>query len=307
VGKEWLARAIHDEGPRHAGPFVAVNCGALPATLLESELFGHERGAFTGASRGHRGHFECAHGGTIFLDEVGEMPPATQVRLLRVLQEHRVQRVGGERAIDVDVRVLAATHRDPRELLRRGRLREDLYYRMAVVTLHVPPLRERTEDLSALVDTYLERFARLLGRGPRSIAGEALDALLAYRWPGNVRELTNVIERAVLLAPGPCVTVADLPEDIRRAAATSDAPILAKSASAATALADVPYCEARRAAVQAFERRYLTRLLERSGGHVGDAALRARINARSLYALMRRHGLRKEDFRYARSPDVPPA
>ncbi|MGE0191102.1 MAG: sigma-54 interaction domain-containing protein [Planctomycetota bacterium] len=298
VGKEWLARSLHEEGPRAAGPFVAVNCGALPEQLLESEMFGHERGAFTGAVRAHRGHFEMAHGGTVFLDEVGDMPLHLQVKLLRVLQERRVQRLGAERATEVDVRVLAATHRDPEALRAAGALREDLWYRLAVVTLRVPPLRERLEDLAVLAQGWLERQAATLGREATSFSPEALEALLAYRWPGNLRELVNVVERAVLLSSGPVVHAADLPDDIVRAALPGT-PLQGPAAVLRHAPAgDIPFAKARRTVLEQFERDYLVALLERSGGRVGEASLRSGLPPRTLYDLLRRHGLRGEDYRF---------
>ncbi|MEZ6008595.1 MAG: sigma-54 dependent transcriptional regulator [Planctomycetota bacterium] len=297
VGKEWLARALHEEGPRAAGPFVAVNCGALPEQLLESEMFGHERGAFTGAVRAHRGHFEMAHGGTVFLDEVGDMPLHLQVKLLRVLQERRVQRLGAERVTDVDVRVLAATHRDPDALRATGALREDLWYRLAVVTLRVPPLRERLEDLPTLAQGWLERQAVALGREATTFAADALEALLAYRWPGNLRELVNVVERAVLLSSGSVVQAADLPDDIVRSVPLPPMPS-GREATVRPATTDVPYVEARRAMLERFEHEYLMALLERSGGRVGEASLRSGLAPRTLYDLLRRHGLRGQDYRF---------
>jgi DNA-binding NtrC family response regulator len=297
VGKEWMARAIHQEGPRRDAPFVAVNCAALPESLLETELFGHERGAFTGAVRSRRGHFELAHQGTLFLDEIGEMPVHLQAKLLRALQERTIQRVGGEQPIDVDVRIMAATNRDPAAELAAGRLREDVYYRLAVVSLRVPPLRERREDLPALATTYAERFARSLRREVRGIAADAMDALLAYAWPGNLRELINVVERATLLAAGTEITRADLPEEIGRAGVDV---VPMPAAVAAVRGGERGYAEARRAVLRDFERAYLADLLRAAGGRVGEAAARAGLNPRTLNALMRRHGLHKEDFKYVR-------
>ena len=201
-GKERLARAIHAASPRREAPFVAVNCAALPESLLESELFGHERGAFTGATRSRRGHFELAHGGTLFLDEIAEMAPPLQGKLLRTLQERRIQRLGSERSLAVDVRILTATSRDVAAEMERDAFRRDLYYRLAVVTLTVPPLRERLEDLPDLVENILETLGRRLGRVGVAVSGGAMAALAGYRWPGNVRELRNAIERAVLLGDG---------------------------------------------------------------------------------------------------------
>jgi DNA-binding NtrC family response regulator len=302
VGKERLARAIHAEGPRSGGPFMAVNCGALPESLLESELYGHEEGAFTGATRARKGYFELAHRGTLFLDEIGEIPNHLQVKLLRVLDQHRIQRVGGEQPIDVDVRVMAATNRDLEADVESGRFRSDLYYRLAVVTLQIPPLRERREDIPPLVNSYLEHFRTLTGRHVAKVQDEAMQALVRYDWPGNVRELVNAVERAVLLCGGSRVSIDDLPA---RVSATVSGAAPAVSLRGGMPEFDVlpdelmeqPLAAARRSIVTAFETRYVARLLEATKGRVGEAALRAGINERSLYDLMRRHGLRKEQFR----------
>jgi DNA-binding NtrC family response regulator len=209
TGKELLARAIHYASPRRRAPLVSVNVAALPETLLESELFGHERGAFTGADREHRGRFELADGGTLFLDEIGDLPRGTQVKLLRVLQGQSFERLGGTRTIKVDVRLLAATHRDLPAMARAGEFREDLYFRLNVVAIALPPLRERREDIPLLVDEFLRRFADE-GRA-RSVSREAMDLLLKHDYPGNVRELENLVHRAVVLARGDVITTADLP------------------------------------------------------------------------------------------------
>jgi DNA-binding NtrC family response regulator len=209
TGKELLARAIHYASPRRRAPLVSVNVAALPETLLESELFGHERGAFTGADREHRGRFELADGGTLFLDEIGDLPRGTQVKLLRVLQGQSFERLGGTRTIEVDVRLVAATHRDLPAMARAGEFREDLYFRLDVVAITLPPLRERREDIPLLVDEFLRRFADE-GRA-RSVSREAMDLLLKHDYPGNVRELENLVHRAVVLARGDVITTADLP------------------------------------------------------------------------------------------------
>ena len=211
TGKELLARAVHYASPRARKPLVAVNVAALSETLIESELFGHERGAFTGADRERRGRFELADGGTLFLDEVGDLPLATQVKLLGVLQEQAIERVGGSRTIQVDVRIIAATHRDLEAMVRAGEFREDLYYRLNVVAVTIPPLRERREDVPLLVDHFLRRFAAESRSKATGISREALDYLLKYPYEGNVRELENLIHRAVVLARGPLITTADLP------------------------------------------------------------------------------------------------
>lgn len=300
VGKERLARAIHSEGPRSKGPFMALNCGALPESLLESELFGHEEGAFTGATRSRKGYFEMAHTGTIFLDEVGEMPLHLQVKLLRVVDERRIQRVGAEKPIEVDVRVMAATNRDPEADVEAGRFRSDLFYRLAVVTLEIPPLRERREDVRQLVNSYLKHFNTQTGRSLSKVAPEAMAAMEDYNWPGNVRELINTMERSVLLAGGNEIGLADLPGRVQAGAATAPKTGSAlpwKFDSLPQELLEKPLVDARNEVMSAFEFRYLTDLLTITGGRVGDAADRAKINERSLYDLMKRRGLRKEDFR----------
>ena len=199
-GKEVLARYIHDHSKRHDKPFIALNCGAIPAELLESEFFGHEAGAFTGATQSRVGIFELGSDGTVFLDEVGEMPPHLQVKLLRVLQEHEIRRVGGSKNIRVNPRIIAATNRSMQEALEQGEMREDFYYRIAVVSLGIPPLRERREDILDLVTSFTQHFAAVNGKNPPALDPLAVEIMQAYNWPGNVRELENVIERAVLLA-----------------------------------------------------------------------------------------------------------
>jgi DNA-binding NtrC family response regulator len=210
TGKEVIAKAIHHASSRARGPFVAINCGALPEALLESELFGHVRGAFTGATANKRGLFEEAHGGTLFLDEIGEMPPALQVKLLRVLQSGEVRAVGSTQAATVDVRVLAATNRDLEQLVKQGVFREDLFYRLNVIAIRIPPLRERRDDIAALAEHFLERFAAKQSRSLR-LGAPALERLVHHAWPGNVRELENAMERIAILAPGPVIQPDDLP------------------------------------------------------------------------------------------------
>jgi DNA-binding NtrC family response regulator len=294
VGKEWLARAVHAEGPRAGAPFIAVNCGAMPENLLESELYGHERGAFTGAVKSRRGYFELAHGGTLFLDEVAEMAPHLQVKLLRALQDRTIQRVGAEEAIAVDVRIIAATNRDLVEAMKAKDFRQDLYYRLAVVTLTVPPLRERVEDLPALVDRFLNDAIQKLGRyDVQALTPAALEALAAYAWPGNVRELVNVVERAVLLCDGERIDRPDLPDDI----AGAGAGVSASSAGSFERWLDKPLEEGRQAVLGAFEKAYIEHHLGRNRGNVGATAEAAEIDPRTLYNKMRLYGLRKEDFK----------
>jgi DNA-binding NtrC family response regulator len=298
VGKERLAQALHSEGPRAAAPFVPVNCGALPESLIESELFGHEEGAFTGASRARRGYFELAHKGTLFLDEIAETPLHLQVKLLRAIETRAIQRVGGERPLQVDVRVMAATNRDLEAEAAARRFRSDLYYRLAVVTLTIPALRDRREDIPELAETYIQRFRVHLGREVTRCAPEAVEALVAYDWPGNVRELINVIERAVLLCAGDRIELHDLPQTITGHAelpALEDplAPELATPAG----WVDKPLRAIKDALIVSVERRYVTELLRATRGRIGETAKRAGLNERALYALMKRHGLKKEDFK----------
>lgn len=293
VGKERLARAIHAESERSEAPFVAVNCGALSESLLESELFGHERGAFTGAVSQRKGHFENANGGTIFLDEIAEMPKHLQVKLLTVLQRREVQRLGAPEPLRVDVRVIAATNRDLAEDVVEGRFREDLLFRLNVVSLVIPPLRERPEDIPWLVGRFLRHFSEEHSRPDiESIGAEAIDLLLAYHWPGNVREVVNVIERAVLMCEGSRIRIADLPSTV-----VTNSSHSIEDPAVQSGLLDLPMGEARRQVVEEFERKYLVALLRQCGGVLSDVARRAGINPRTLYEKMRRFQLRKEDYR----------
>jgi len=227
TGKELVARAIHEASPRRERLLVKVNCAAISAGLVESELFGHEKGAFTGAVGKHKGRFELAHGGTLFLDEIGELPLETQVKLLRVLQEREFERVGGNETIRVDVRVVAATNRNLPQLVARGQFREDLYYRLNVFPVALPPLRERAEDIPPLVNAFLQRYARQAGKRIEEISPEAMWKLLAYKWPGNVRELQNVIERAVVFVRRHVLDMDALPD---LSAAPSPLPVAAVAA-----------------------------------------------------------------------------
>jgi two-component system, NtrC family, response regulator AtoC len=292
VGKERLARAIHDEGTRREGPFVAVNCGALPEALLESELFGHEQGAFTGAVRSHRGLFELAHGGTLFLDEVGEMPMPLQVALLRVLQDRRIRPVGSERDIEVDVRIVAASNRNLHAEQLAGRFRADLYYRLAVVCLTIPPLRERRADIPALVQNHLEALCLRLNRRAITVSDAALERLCKHDWPGNVRELANVLERAVLLGDGQALAVADL-------SGIGDSQVTPASWDRAADLWQRPFATAAASIADDFARAYFTALLRAHHGRVGVVAKHAGLSARTLYTHLQRLGLQKEVYRRA--------
>ena len=278
VGKEVVARAIHDLGPRRAGPFVVVDCGSMPATLIAAQLFGHEKGAFTGADARRAGAFERADGGTLFLDEIGELPLDLQPALLGVLERHRFTRVGGAEPVDVDVRVLAATHRDLRGEVNAGAFRADLYFRLAVARVVIPPLRDRPEDLEPLVASLVERFTGVAPSGGDHPLAAAMDALRRQRWPGNVRELRNVVEAAVVLG--------ELPDG----AGAASAPPSPLSSGPAAALPS--YRDAKAAALAAFERTYLAELLARAGGNVSAAARAANMDRPYLIQLLRRHDLK---------------
>jgi DNA-binding NtrC family response regulator len=296
VGKEHLAKAIHAESPRSAGPFVVVNAAALPEQLLESELFGHEQGAFTGAIRSRRGAFELAHGGTIFLDEIGELPLHLQTKLLRVLQDYEVRPVGGEKPVWVDVRVLVATNQNLEEAVEEGRFRKDLYYRLSVVTLTVPPLRQRREDIPVLARRFVDLSHNRSGHEVRGLSDRALRALGRYGWPGNVRELKNVIERAILLSKSQKISMVDLPHVFHDGAA--------RAGQVAPGVEIIPETwkgrtlpEVSKEVLERVERIYLEMTLKETRGRVGRAAEMAGVHPRGLYDKMKRLGLRKEDFK----------
>jgi two-component system response regulator HydG len=279
TGKELVVRAIHGRSRRHDKPFMAINCGALAESILESELFGHAKGAFTGATTSRRGLFEEARGGTVFLDEVGELPPSVQVRLLRVLQEREVRPIGSNEAHRVDVRIVAATNRDLPSEVAAGRFRQDLFYRLNVVTIEVPPLRARMEDVPLLAHHLMRKHAARHGRTVEHIEPDALSALSAYEWPGNVRELENVIERAVVLCRGDAVTVHELPPSVKVTHRTETRKILRTL--------DLPLAEAK----LDFERNYLQHVLRQTAGNLADAARIAGIDRSNLRRLLRRLGI----------------
>jgi len=280
TGKELLARAIHHASQRREKAFVAVNCGAIPADLLESELFGHARGAFTGAIQAHKGLFQAADGGTLFLDEIGDMPLPLQVKLLRVLQEGEVRPVGSTQAIPVDVRVISATHRDLDSQRDQGMFREDLFYRLNVVSLKLPALAERREDIPLLAAHILRKLAERYRKQPSTLAPDAMALLVAAPWPGNIRQLLNLLEQAVALTP---TTV--IPATLVQAALKEDAAAL------------VPFEEARKS----FERDYLVRLLKITGGNVTQAAQLAKRNRTEFYKLLQRHRLEPGMFKEAKT------
>jgi DNA-binding NtrC family response regulator len=304
AGKELIAQFIHAHSRRHTRPLVALNCAALPEPLLESEMFGHVKGAFTGAVRDKPGLLESANGGTLFLDELIEMAAPIQAKLLRVIQDGVVRHVGSEQTdAVVNVRFIAATNRDPEQAVRAGALRKDLYYRLRVVPIHVPSLRERPEDIPALADHFLQTFwnaHRGSHLAPPKLTKAAIWALRAYPWPGNVRELQNVIEHAaVLLEPGSKVR----PEDIPFIGDTGDEP--EPEASADRALSDGGYYAAREQLLSKFDRRFLTQVVIRAGGNLSKAARLARIDRTTFYRLMERYGLQRDSL--AANPPLPPS
>jgi len=274
TGKELVARALHQCSPRAEGPFIPVHCAALSPTLLESELFGHEKGAFTGAVERRRGRFELADGGTLFLDEIGEIDPALQVKILRVLEEREFERVGGTETIHVDVRLVAATNQDLKTLVEEGRFREDLFYRLYVVNLNIPPLREREGDVALLAQHYLQVLAEENNKKPVGLTPDAMDALMAYSWPGNVRELRNVIERMVVLGHEKKLTVRDLPLSVR-----PDRGRTRSASRAGTRMRDT-------------ERQLLEEALRRHKGNRTKAALDLGISRRTLHRKLNEYGLR---------------
>ncbi|MDV3237628.1 MAG: sigma-54 dependent transcriptional regulator [Gammaproteobacteria bacterium] len=282
TGKELVARALHQASGR-AGLFVPVNCAAIPADLLESELFGHQKGAFTGAVRDRVGKCELADGGTLFLDEITEMPPALQAKLLRVVQEGMVERLGAQLPKKVDLRIVAATNRDPQQAVDAGLLRQDLYFRLNVVRIDVPPLRERRQDIPRLAEHFLHKYALELGRKIPRLDPAALDCLLGYGWPGNVRELENIMERACVLCRGDRVTPEHLPPDIFRRDAAPD--------TAAAVAAREPESLALHPQIEALEKALIEKALERSGNNKAAAARLLEISERALWYKIKRYGL----------------
>lgn len=275
-GKELLARAIHQASQRKNNPFVAINCGAIPENLLESELFGHSKGSFTGAINNHIGLFESAHGGTLFLDEIGDMPPALQVKVLRALQERIIRPVGSTKDINIDVRVISATHRDLAEEMRENRFREDLFYRINVVSLEIPSLSERREDISLLANHFIQIFNKKYKKNVHSFVPEALELLISADWPGNVRQLQNVIEQTVVLATTQVIPL-NLLEKALHASSSTIIPL------------DV--------AKQQFEQSYLINILKTTQGNVAQAAKLAKRNRTEFYRLLERHQIQPADFK----------
>ena len=283
VGKELVAKAIHFNSPRKNRPFVAINCGALAETLLETELFGHEKGAFTGAIQKKMGKFEYARGGTLFLDEVGEISSRMQVRLLRVLQEKKIEPVGGNESVDVDVRLLSATNRDITKRIREGEFRTDLYYRLNVVPIHIPPLRERSEDIPLLIQHFVQRYNRELNRDIQKISASAINQLIKYHWPGNVRELENVLERAFVVTDGQEIDTVFFSHDAHHNPSEEPSPYHVDT--------DIPFTTARSVVVSRFEKAYLYEALKRYEGNVSKTASKTGVNPRTIWRKIKSYGL----------------
>ncbi|HAM32364.1 MAG: hypothetical protein A2X91_00650 [Deltaproteobacteria bacterium GWB2_65_81] len=289
TGKQLIARAIHYNGPRRDGPLIEVNCAAIPETLFETELFGHARGAFTGAVSDRKGMFQLAHGGTLFLDEIGEVPVSLQPKLLTAIQEKKFLRVGGARQIDVDVRIICATNKSLEEEVAAGRFRKDLFFRLSVFPIRVPPLRERPEDIPVLADFFLRRFARKCGKEYGSLSPDDISALRAYDWPGNVRELENFIERAVIRAQG------DRAEITAALGGLTRTP--ADPGGEATFYPDLPFRDAKERVVSFFEKRYIEEALRRAEGKLTEAARLAGMDNKNFSEKMKRYGITLEAFK----------
>jgi len=290
TGKELIASALHGASSRRDKPFIKINCAAIPHNLLESELFGYERGAFTGAVTSKPGRFELADGGTLFLDEIGEIPVEMQVKLLRALQEGEFERVGGIKTTRVDVRLIAATNRDLQAEIEAGRFRKDLYYRLAVVPIVLPPLRERRADIPMLAGHFVEKYNRKLNKKIESISDDAMALLQAYNWPGNIRELENLIERVLLFADGPSITAKDLPDPIRQGSGTPAPALSAAPLEASTGEGGLKDIVRMKAAE--LEKDLITKALEETGGNVTRAARLLQISRKSLQTKMKEFGLR---------------
>jgi transcriptional regulator with GAF, ATPase, and Fis domain len=307
TGKELMAKVIHANGSRADKPYISVNCGAIPDNLLESELFGHKKGSFTGAVNDRRGKFESAHKGTIFLDEIGELPLAGQVKLLRVLQSHEIQRVGSDEPIPVDTRIVAATNKNLRRLIEQGTFREDLFYRLSVIHLTLPALRERKDEIPLLLAYYADESAETLKRRPVKMTPRLRDFMMNYTYPGNIRELRNLVYRIACLG-GEIADITHLPEDIRPAPPTASAGIGAgvmQPLPASTTLSALPssLTDAKRAASDEAERAFLERGLRETRGTVAELARRCDMNRSHLQMLLKKHGIHSKDFR-VRQPET---
>jgi DNA-binding NtrC family response regulator len=292
TGKELIARALHSNSHRNAAPFIKINCAAIPKTLMESELFGYEKGAFTGAVGSKPGRFELADTGTLFLDEIGEIPVEMQVKLLRVLQESEFERVGGIKTIKVDVRLVTATNRDLLKEVQAGNFREDLFYRLNVVPIHLPPLRERRGDIPILVEHFVGKFNERLKKQIGSVDDEALERLVAHPWPGNIRELENVLERTILFSEGPTIRARDLPPEL---SAKPEAKPEPGAPTAEIAPRPGSLKEMVRQETERLERELIVRALDETGGNVTQAARRLKISRKSLQTKMKEFGLRDRE------------
>ncbi|MFO8163201.1 MAG: sigma-54 dependent transcriptional regulator [Desulfatiglandales bacterium] len=288
TGKGELSKLIHRHSNRPEAQFIGVHCGAIPDTLIESELFGHEKGAFTGSVKRRMGKFEIANGGTIFLDEVGTVTPSAQIKLLQVLQDRTFQRVGGEMNIEVDVRIIAASNMDLKKMCDEGKFRKDLYYRLNVFPIDVPPLRERIEDIPHLVEVFLEKMNRFNTKEIHNVDSQVMDAFMAYSWPGNIRELENLMERAYILERSPVLTAESFPSELFGSELNPESVPVNPHLTLA---------EMRNRGVEAMERQYLKQLLSRNKGKINDSAQAAGITTRQLHKLMKRYNFRKEDFK----------
>jgi transcriptional regulator with PAS, ATPase and Fis domain len=291
TGKELVATALHETSVRRDRPFIKINCAAIPRELVEAELFGFEKGAFTGAVQSKPGRFELADGGTLFLDEIGEIPMEMQVKLLRAIQESEFERVGGVKTTRVEVRLIAATSRDLGKEIAAGRFREDLYYRLNVVPIFLPPLRERREDIPLLVEHFREKYNARLRKNVEKIEDDAIACLMAYPWPGNIRELENILERTILFAEGPRISLAELPPSLRKAAGETPPP----AQEAAQSGPPGPLKEIVKEQVQAIERDLIVRGLEVTGGNVTRTAKLLKISRKSLQMKMKEFALRGDE------------
>ena len=289
TGKELVAKSIHFNSMRKNKVFVSLNCGALPETLLESELFGYEKGAFTGAMRQKIGKFEYGDGGTVFLDEVGDLSPTTQIKLLRVLQERVIERVGGNDEIHVDVRIIAATHKDLEDEVENGRFREDLYYRLNVVPIRLPPLRERKEDMLLLTKHFLSKCSQLLKKDITIISQEVINEMMSYDWPGNVRQLENLIERAIIMAKGNAITHIDFSDNKKIKKADSSYAVLAEFH---------PFKKSKERLIKDYEREYFVNLLRKCRGNITQTSRVSQVDIKTIRRKMEEYGLRKEDFKF---------
>ena len=287
TGKELIARAIHRNSPRKNNPFIKINCAAIPESLMESELFGYEKGAFTGAATKKQGRFELAHKGTLFLDEVGELPKDMQVKLLQVIQEQEFERVGGLQTIKVDVRLITATNRNLFEDVKDGRFREDLYYRLNVIPAHLPPLRERKEDIPVLIDFFIEKFNKKLDRSVKYIDEKVTNLLIQYSWPGNIRELENLVERMILMARGDTIVFADLPSELKTA--------IESDSTSPSGIRQKPFKDIMKNHMEDIEKQMIISVLEECGNNVTRAAKQLGLSRKGLQLKMMKYKLRRSE------------